>query len=95
MVDPEACGNAGALGNHCCSGGLALSDLLFVIPELPVANTNEDARMIITILRVIVFILLQRKNVQRSKHPNVFHSSANVHIAEITGSVKTILMFVD
>ena len=95
MVGPLASGNAVAFGNHCCSGGLVLSDLPSVIPELPAANTNEDARKITTILRVIVFILLQRKNVQRSKHPNVFHLSTNVHIAEIVGSVKPILMFVD
>ena len=95
MVDPEACGNAGAFGNHCCSGGLALSELPSVIPELPAANTNEDARKITTILRVIVFILLRRKNNQNSNYPNVFHSSTNVHIAEIVGSVKLILMLVD
>ncbi len=61
MLGPEASGNAGAFGNHCCTGGLVFSDLLSEIPEFPAANTNDDARKITNILHAIVFVLLWRK----------------------------------
>ena len=56
IVSSSAFGNAGAMGNHFCTGGLIISSLLFLVSELPAAEPKEDASKIINILYVMVFI---------------------------------------